>query len=54
MPCTILGNRQNKKGVWQTGSTKDKLEDLEELNEFFIITNIESLRSREIKERLKK
>lgn len=54
MPCTILGNRQNKKGVWQTGSTKDKLEDLEELNEFFIITNIESLRSKEIKERLKK
>jgi superfamily II DNA or RNA helicase len=54
MSSTILGNRQNKKGIWQTGSTKDKLDDLEELNEFFIITNVESLRSKEIKEKLKR
>ena len=52
MSSTILGNRQNRKGIWQTGSTKDKLDDLEELNEFFIITNVESLRSKEIKEKL--
>ena len=54
MPCTILGARQNKKGIWQSGSTNDKLEDLEELNEFFIVTNVESLRNKDIKERLKK
>lgn len=53
MSSTILGNRVNKKGISKTGSTKDKLADLKELNEFFIITNVESLRSKEIKERLK-
>lgn len=54
MPCTILGARKNKKGIWQTGSTNDKLEDLKELDDFFIITNVESLRNKDIKERLKK
>lgn len=49
----ILGNRKNKKGIWNTGSTQDKLVDLDNLNEFFIITNIESLRSKEIKDKLK-
>lgn len=50
----VLGRRRNKKGMWHDGSTADKLKDLEELNEFFIITNIESLRNKEIKEKLKK
>ena len=54
MDSLILGNRKNKKGVWSTGSTQDKLEDLKDLKEFFIITNVESLRNKEIKEVLKK
>ena len=54
MSSNILGVRKNRKGIWRDGSTKDKLEDLEELNDFFIITNVESLRSKEIKERLKR
>lgn len=54
MSSTILGNRVNKKGVNRSGSTTDKLKDLEELKDFFVITNAESLRNKEIKERLKK
>ena len=53
MNAMILGNRKNKKGKWQTGSNSDKLEDLNNLSEFFIITNVESLRNKEIKEKLK-
>lgn len=49
----ILGNRKNKNGKWSTGSTKDKLDDLNNLNEFFVITNVESLRNKDIKEKLK-
>ena len=54
MDSMILGNRKNKKGIWSTGSNADKLEDLDNINEFFIITNVESLRNKEIKEKLKK
>lgn len=54
MGSIVLGARQNKKGIWKSGSTQDKLADLETLDGFFIITNIESLRSKEIKEKLKK
>lgn len=54
MNSTILGARKNKNGIWQTKGTQEKLKDLESLNEFFIITNIESLRNKEIKDKLKK
>lgn len=50
----ILGNRQNKFGVWNTKGTKEKLEDLDNLSEFFIITNVESLRNKDIKDKVKK
>lgn len=53
MDSMILGNRRNKKGVWSTGSNTDKFADLNNLKEFFIITNIESLRDKNIRERLK-
>lgn len=54
MDSIVLGARKNRNGVWQTKGTQEKLEDLEHLNEFFIITNIESLRNKEIKDKLKK
>ena len=54
MDAMILGARINKKGITEVKSNKDKLEDLDNLNEFFVITNIESLRDKEIKEKLKK
>lgn len=50
---TILGNRKNRNGIWNTQGTEAKLEDLEELKTFFIITNIESLRSKAIKDKIK-
>lgn len=49
----VLGNRQNKSGMWNTQGTKEKLEDLEDLSEFFIITNVESLRNKDIKDKIK-
>lgn len=55
--CTILGNRKNKKGKYEVKSNKDKLEDLDNIKsneDLFYITNIESLRDTEIKEKLKK
>lgn len=54
MDSMVLGNRQNKKGKWEVKSNKDKLDDLKNLNEFFIITNIETLRDKTITEELKK
>lgn len=54
MSSVILGDRVNRKGITKSGSTAEKLEDLKEVNDFFIITNVESLRNKEIKERLKK
>lgn len=54
MDSVILGARKNKKGVIEVKSNKDKLEDLDNLNEFFIITNIETFRDKKIKDKLKK
>lgn len=54
MDSIILGARKNKKGVTEFKSNKDKLEDLDNLNEFFIITNIETFRDKAIKDKLKK
>ena len=53
MDALVLGSRRNKRGMWNTQGTAEKLEDLENLSEFFIITNIESLRNKEIKEKIK-
>lgn len=53
LSSTILGARKNRNGIWQTKGTQEKLEDLDNINDFFIITNIESLRSKEIKEKIK-
>ena len=50
---TILGSRKNNKGMWSTRGTAEKLEDLETLNTFFIVTNIESLRNKKIKDKIK-
>lgn len=45
----ILGMRKNTKGKVYIGSTQDKLDDLRNLPEnYFLITNIESLRNEEI------
>lgn len=54
MGSIILGARKNKKGIIEVKSNKDKLEDLDNLNEFFIITNIETFRDKTIKDKLKK
>lgn len=54
MDSIILGARKNKKGVTEVKSNKDKLEDLNKLETFFIITNIETFRDKTIKEKLKK
>ena len=52
----VLGNRQNKKGIWSVKSNEDKLEDLNHLSkdDKWLITNIESLRNADIKDKLKK
>ena len=52
----VLGNRQNKKGIWSVKSNEDKLEDLNNLSkdDKWLITNIESLRNTDIKDKLKK
>ena len=52
----VLGNRQNKKGIWSVKSNEDKLEDLNNLSndDKWLITNIESLRNADIKDKLKK
>ena len=47
----ILGQRRRRSGKVYIGSTKDKLEDLqnlENINDYFIITNVESLRDADI------
>lgn len=54
--CKILGYRQNSKGVWSTRGTKEKLEDLQNIEDDiqFYITNIESIREKTITDRLVK
>lgn len=49
----VLGSRLTAKGKTKDGSLKDKLADLESnLEAYFIITNVESLRSKEVAEKL--
>lgn len=53
--CLILGNRQNSKGKWEVKSSAEKLEDAKNLPDdvYFIITNVETLRNKEIVKVLK-
>lgn len=49
----VLGSRVNSKGKLKDGSLKDRLADLEaDLKEFFIITNIETLRNKDVAKKL--
>ena len=51
----ILGSRVNRKGKTVIGSTSERLADLKQVhNEYFIITNIETLRDKEIQGQIKK
>lgn len=51
---TILGSRKNKQGKYVIKSNKDKLEDLQKINDksYFIITNIHSLQNKDIVKKL--
>lgn len=59
MDSLILGNRKNKKGQWQVKSNEDKYTDLQKIYEdennypYFIITNIETLRNKQILDLIK-
>lgn len=55
LSCTILGQRYNKKGKLVIGSLENRLEHLRKgIDEYFVITNIETLRDENIiKELLK-
>lgn len=47
--CKILGERTNKKGKTKIGSVKDRLEDLKNpIDEFFVVTNIQTIRDSNI------
>ena len=51
----ILGSRINKKGKTVIGSTSERLADLKQIHdEYFIITNIETLRDKDIQGQIKK
>ena len=54
--CKILGNRKNSRGIWLPKGNKEKLEDLNNLEDDvqFYITNIESLRDKPIADKLVK
>lgn len=59
--CWILGQRTLKNGKVQIGSTKDKFSDLEFIEEsddknlpYFLITNVESFRDKQIADEVKK
>ena len=54
LSCKILGERINKKGKCVIGSIADRLNDLKNpIDEFFVITNIETLRNDDIIKELK-
>ena len=54
LDCKILGERITKSGKERIGSVKDRLDDLKTpIKEFFIITNIETLRNSDILNELK-
>lgn len=52
----VLGNRKNKNGLYEVKSNADKLYDLKNLNKdnYIYITNVETLRDKNILEYLKK
>lgn len=53
--CRILGERVTKSGKTRIGSVKERIEDLQNpIEEFFIITNIETLRNDEVIKELRK
>lgn len=55
LSCTILGQRINRKGKLVIGSIKDRLAHIENgIKEFFIITNIETIRDDKILKALNK
>lgn len=54
LSCKILGERVTKQGRVRTGSITERLEDLQhEIDEFFVVTNIETLRNDDIIKELK-
>lgn len=54
LSCRILGQKINKKGKLVIGSIQDRINDLKKpLDEFFIITNVETLRNNDIIKELK-
>ncbi len=49
LSCRILGERVSKSGKVKIGSVKDRVDDLKNpIDEFFVITNIETLRNDDI------
>lgn len=49
LSCRILGQRYKKNGEPYIGSVKDRVEDLKNpIDEFFVITNIETIRNEDI------
>ena len=54
LSCRILGQRKRKNGDIVIGSVKDRLEDLKNpIDEFFVITNVETLRDDNIIKEIK-
>lgn len=54
LSCRILGQKINRKGELKVGSIQDRLNDLKNpIDEFFVITNIETLRNNDIIKELK-
>lgn len=46
--CKVLGTRKNKNGVYIQDGVQDRIEDLETIeDEFFLITNIHTIRNRD-------
>ena len=55
LSCRILGERISKKGKYSIKGIKERLEDLSNpIKEFFVITNIETLRDEKIVKAIKK
>ena len=55
LSCRILGQRFNKNGELKIGSVQDRLNDLKNpIDEFFVVTNVETLRNDEIIKELTK
>lgn len=49
----LLGAKEKRDGTLALGSNADKLQDLQNLNDFFLVTNVESLRDKKIAAKLK-